>query len=588
MLEKKIPLKKQTFKNFRNRKFIHYTLLLSLISLALLLLILLYNKFYNEPKLDQFKKDLHTSEQVNHFSTITKQSYLNAQSNLQNYIFTRDEQYLVEYNKALAELNKNLNNLHNAAGSSDLLSLYLRKVDIKNFSVASISSKIDSITKLKAPDEIPLNDYLLKTKSFEYSSIIDSLSYVKNTVVDSIQKKGLFARVGDAIKGNVEVQREKENITLTLGKKNIEANEHIKKQFDNLFKTINEHYQKEFRNYKKHYAKQFDLKNNNDNDFLNSNKDLLFYSNQLIEKYNSVFIDFERETRKNFEEKYQNSKYLNNVIVFALLFIIVLIIVLLIYFTKLTFEYERRLEISKDVINQNLNFKNRIVGMISHEIRAPLNIISIYSKGIRKQVEDENINESLKAIEFTTNSLALLANQILEFSKNENKQLELNSRKFDLNNELTGIFNSLRSVVEDFGNKLNITSKLDDNLTNVFSDPIKIHQLFYNLVGNSNKFTSNGNISIQIDSTLKDSKYVNLKVIITDNGNGITGDDLKNIFKEYHQGTISQNVSNMGVGLGLNLCREIIELYNGKIDVKSKYGVETIVSFNLLLPLSDY
>ena len=44
----------------------------------------------------------------------------------------------------------------------------------------------------------------------------------------------------------------------------------------------------------------------------------------------------------------------------------------------------------------------------------------------------------------------------------------------------------------------------------------------------------------------------------------------------------------MGVGLGLNLCREIIELYNGKIDVKSKYGVETIVSFNLLLPLSDY
>ena len=79
-----------------------------------------------------------------------------------------------------------------------------------------------------------------------------------------------------------------------------------------------------------------------------------------------------------------------------------------------------------------------------------------------------------------------------------------------------------------------------------------------------------------------------MKVIITDNGNGITGDDLKNIFKEYHQGTISQNVSNMGVGLGLNLCREIIELYNGKIDVKSKYGVETIVSFNLLLPLSDY
>ena len=104
----------------------------------------------------------------------------------------------------------------------------------------------------------------------------------------------------------------------------------------------------------------------------------------------------------------------------------IVISIILAFITRLTFAYETRLEAAQEKIKQNLSFKNKIVGMISHEIRSPLNIISVYSKGIRKMIKDEDLQDSLKTIEFTTNSLSLLANQILEFSKNENKKMQLN------------------------------------------------------------------------------------------------------------------------------------------------------------------
>jgi two-component system sensor histidine kinase BarA len=297
-------------------------------------------------------------------------------------------------------------------------------------------------------------------------------------------------------------------------------------------------------------------------------------------------VSFTNDARHKFQEQYNINKKIRNYGVILLFIIIILISIILIFITRLTFAYEKRLIDAGKKIEQNLNFKNRIVGMISHEIRSPLNIISIFSRGIRNQVKDQGIQDSLKSIEFTTHSLSLLANQILDFSKSENKELELNKTTFNLKKELDGIFTSLSSFVENNNNILLVNNSITTDLL-VHTDVVKIHQLFYNIVGNANKFTRKGEISISIETKKVKDKKLELLAEVKDNGMGINQEDLKLIFDSYHQGKISESLKNLGAGLGLNLCKEIVELFHGKIKVTSVPNVETAVNFNLILDLTE-
>ena len=100
---------------------------------------------------------------------------------------------------------------------------------------------------------------------------------------------------------------------------------------------------------------------------------------------------------------------------------------------------------------------------------------------------------------------------------------------------------------------------------------------------NNCKFTNKGLLSVTLDSEKISNGTINLKVQIQDNGIGIAESDLKNIFKSYYQGAVSEKVNDLGVGLGLNLCKEIIELFKGKINVQSTEGKGTTLKFNLIL-----
>ena len=92
--------------------------------------------------------------------------------------------------------------------------------------------------------------------------------------------------------------------------------------------------------------------------------------------------------------------------------------------------------------------------MISHEIRSPLSIISMLSRRVASRVEDKEIQDQFKSIDFTTNSLLQLSNQVLEYSKNEKVKPKLNNKSFELKNELNQIVTSLNTLVENKGNTL--------------------------------------------------------------------------------------------------------------------------------------
>lgn len=563
---------------FKHRKALHYLLLLIVIFLQILIGAFIYNEIFNEEKLKDTQAELHISEQAEFFSDLTKEDYINAQNNLQQYLQTKELRYLINYNKALKSLNANIDNLVATTKKSDLFLLYLNTADRSGVSIQDINSMIDSLKGVEVMPQSELKEELLRLKKVNYNDILDSINIETSVQTDSIERRNLLSRLGNAISGKVDVQKEKSNTILTIKRGNNINSGDINEQLDYILKKTDDYYQKEFLNYKKRLT----VKQKNDSDFIQRNSYLLNYSNLLLKKYNEALVSFTNDVRQKFQEQYKTSRLIRNYIVIGTIILLIAITIVLIGLTRLTFQYEKRLKVAKIKIQENLNFKNRMVGMISHEIRSPLNIISILSRNLVRQVSDDTIKESLKSIQFTSNSVSSLAGQILDFSKNENKKLQLDKTTFDLKNELNEITSTLTTLVEDNDNRLYVENSIKDHIM-VFSDVFKIHQLFYNLIGNANKFTEKGNVFVKLSVEETTYKKIKLFVEIKDEGKGIDDEELKHIFKSYYQGKISNKIKNLGVGLGLNLCKELIELFEGEISITSKKNVSTVLSFNLLL-----
>ena len=271
--------------------------------------------------------------------------------------------------------------------------------------------------------------------------------------------------------------------------------------------------------------------------------------------------------------------------IIGLMVLMFIVSILIMYFTRIAFIYERKLNAANQQISENLNFKNRILGMLSHELRSPLKIIGIFINRINKKTTDESIKEYLKSISFTNNTLLMQANQILEYTKNQQVENKLVPVVFNLNQEVESILNSIEPYIQTRNNQFVVDKNIDPNLV-VFSDNTKINQIFMNILGNANKFTENGQISVSTSAEKTDENTVVLTTKISDTGVGISKSDLKKIFEPYYQGILSNEVENLGAGLGLSLCKEIVELYEGNISVTSEQKQGTAVSFVINLKLN--
>ena len=106
-----------------------------------------------------------------------------------------------------------------------------------------------------------------------------------------------------------------------------------------------------------------------------------------------------------------------------------------------------------------------------------------------------------------------------------------------------------------------------------------------NILGNANKFTEDGSINITVFTEEAIDHRVKLTAIMKDSGIGISPTDLKNIFEPFYQGVLSNEVENLGAGLGLSLCKEIVKLYDGEISVESVQNIGTEVFFSIFLDL---
>lgn len=563
---------------FEHRKKVHYFLLATVILLQVIVVIIWYHETKNDTKNTLFLKNIDTSARITKLTNKINNTYLISQQYFNHYLDNKDEASIKNYSVSLQEISSLIDSVRWVTHNNSDFNKILREKNSVESDILVLKSSIDSIITLQIDPNQQNILNLFKFKEFEFEKVLNSVKTESKVKVDSVSKKGLLLRLGDALAGRADVQKEQINTTVTFQYKDKVTSGSIENQIKKIFITTNSYYKDEFNNLKKSF---FALRNK-DLELIKLNNRLLNLNQKILPNYYNSATLLQDINQKNLADQYKSNIQVRNYTIISLIVLMLIISIILFNLTRLEFENEKKLTLAQNQILQSLNFKNRIMGMISHEIRSPLNILSIYSKKVSATVKDAAIKETFKSIQFTINSLLLLSNQILEFSKDENQKLKLYNNNFYLKPEIYQIVSSMTSLVETKGNKLEINSNLSTDCE-VCSDATRIHQLFYNIIGNANKFTDNGLIKININLEDISDYEMDFQVEVLDTGTGITKEDLKNIFESYYQGTVSSKVKDLGYGLGLNLCKEIVELFDGQISVQSEEGKGTKVIFNLIL-----
>ena len=330
----------------------------------------------------------------------------------------------------------------------------------------------DSTYQFSTKSSFKIREDLPKLKKYDFNNFnFEKFDIQTKTISDTVKKKGLFGRLGDAISGKVDVQKESTVITVKNGA--VTNAEKIKSEMDSIVKTINNHYSKEVQKIQVNVTKN----SNHSGRFYKVFNNLLIYSNDLMTIYELAIQTSKSDLQKEYETQTSKNNEIRTYLVFGAMILMFIVSILIMFLTRIAFIYEKQLKAANLQIKENLSFKNRILGMLSHELRSPLKIIGIFINRINKKTNDESIKEYLKSISFTNNTLLMQANQILEYTKNQHVENKLIPVVFNLKNEIDSILSSIEPYIETRNNKFVVQQNINPNLS-VFSDNTKINQIF--------------------------------------------------------------------------------------------------------------
>lgn len=565
---------KYKFLNFKLRKLVHYSLILCILLIQVIIAIFFYNEFVNGKKLKFIKDQLEESRALGGLTDNSRKDFLDAQEHLQKYMATQDNKELQLYFQSLRKLKINFDKIGAYENTSPRLKKTLALHRQDTIKTAKLKTLIDSVyqNSLNPPANIEDKQYV----PAKYKNDFEDFKIQTRTYADTIKKKGFFGRLKDAVTGKVDVQKESTVITMT-NNKTLDLSQ-VKSKMDNTLKSMDKHYAAEVKKIQLLAARN----QKSSLQFYSNFSKLLVYSNGLIEVYENAINDFKSQLEKEYNEQSSNNNRIRTYLVLGLMILMFIVSILIMYFTRVAFIYEQKLNAANKEIKKNLNFKNRILGMLSHDLRSPLKIINIFIDKIHRTTEDETIKDYLKSIKFTNSTLLLQSNQILEYTKNENAEKELIKSVFNLKNEISSIVKVITPYLETRNNRFVVTDRIPEDIM-VYSDNIRINQIFMNILGNANKFTENGQIDLVMSTEPAGENKITLITTVGDTGVGISESDLGKIFDPYYQGMVSDEVDNLGAGLGLNLVKEIVELFDGDISVESKLHKGTKVTFRINL-----
>jgi signal transduction histidine kinase/ActR/RegA family two-component response regulator len=239
------------------------------------------------------------------------------------------------------------------------------------------------------------------------------------------------------------------------------------------------------------------------------------------------------------------------------------------------------LTVAKDAAEEANVMKSQFLANMSHEIRTPLNGVLGMALVMAMNPLTEAQKERLEVIQKSGANLLSVLNDLLDLSKIEAGRLELEQAPFDIEEVANGAYSTFTSIANAAG--VSFALIIDPEAGGRWEgDSVRVRQVLYNLISNALKFTSEGQVEVRIGAvSSEDGKR--LAISVADTGIGISPEALPRLFEKFVQADNTMTRRFGGTGLGLTICRQIVELMGGMITVDSTLGEGTTV--HVLLPL---
>lgn len=244
-------------------------------------------------------------------------------------------------------------------------------------------------------------------------------------------------------------------------------------------------------------------------------------------------------------------------------------------------EYEENILKAKRLAEESDRMKTAFLSTISHELRTPLNAIIGFAELIRvTEVDMEDVKDFNDEIYKGGNHLLSIVEDILDVSMLESKDLKLYPVKFSLNNLMKIVHQKFYSNQRYDNTNINLVWKgnCEDGDEIFFTDNSKLEQILSKLIDNAFKFSSKGTIEFGYKYNKKENLY---SFYVKDEGKGIQGTKLTDIFESFKQAEEGNNRAHDGLGLGLSIVNQLLELMKGEISVESELGKGSSFTFNI-------
>lgn len=241
-------------------------------------------------------------------------------------------------------------------------------------------------------------------------------------------------------------------------------------------------------------------------------------------------------------------------------------------------QVENEIKQAKEAAESASVAKTEFLATMSHEIRTPLNGIVPILEMLRESRLDSEQAEFVNTALNSSHHLLNLINDILDYSKIEAGKLELESIEIDISELIESVISLMTKSAER--RNLRLKSKIASNVPQqVRGDPFRLRQILTNLVGNAIKFTERGSVAVEVSRHATSPKEIAMLFAVRDTGIGMSQEAVGQLFQLFAQADASTTRKYGGTGLGLVICRRLVEIMGGRIGVKSEMGKGSVFWF---------
>ncbi len=247
---------------------------------------------------------------------------------------------------------------------------------------------------------------------------------------------------------------------------------------------------------------------------------------------------------------------------------------------------EAELKAAKAKAEDATQMKSMFLANMSHEIRTPMNAIIGLSYLALKTPLNAKQRDYVSKVHNAGTSLLGVINDILDFSKIEAGRLDLENATFRLDDVIASVTTLTAQKAHEKG--LEFLARIGPDIAeHLRGDPLRLGQILTNLINNSVKFTEHGEIQLTIELVERTGDKCHLKFAVRDTGAGMTREQSERLFQPFVQADMSTTRKHGGTGLGLTICRRLVELMGGQIWLESAPGEGTTFTFTVWLGLAD-